>query len=250
MRKANIAVVIILLVCAAAAQGQSQSLSGREAGLKEPAQEQTALNAGERDAVIAELTSFYGKPPDEKIPIFLIAQDFLLTPIFSADGLLIQFAIEPKDKRNPYHGQGNDPLQQMQISHDEFDYLLWQLNSIKAFGPLVEKEDGTIRLGGRGWRTKRYQNAYLTTGELMWPPNQPPRIQFAYLYYLHKVTGLAKIPGLSRPEDADSFGLVCVDGSSYMAPKVEQLKIWSNRNQSQTVDLAGPTGDDPEGCAK
>ncbi len=86
----------------------------------------------------------------------------------------------------------------------------------------------------------RHQHAYLQTAELI--SYGPPRpIAFAYIFYLHPVTGKAKIPRDSKPEEAGSFGLVCVGGEPYIAPKAEFMKLWSNPFERQTVELAGPT---------
>ena len=56
--------------------------------------------------------------------------------------------------------------------------------------------------------------------------------------------GIAKIPRDSEPDEAGSFGLVCIGGKSYLAPKAEFLELLAKPNEKQTVDLAGPTRDD------
>jgi hypothetical protein len=230
----NAAFLIVLFACTAAAQQQSQPSTRHAASIQEPAPESPI---GERNFVITELESLYGRSVDETTPIFAITQDFVLTPAFSADGLLIQFAVEAKDKLNPYHG--ND---QMQLSPVEFDLLLSRLNSIKALGPLEEEDPVHIVVGVRG-NNKRYQNAYLIAAELLGPLGQPAPIQHAYVYYLHGVTGVPITSQEPERGDAYSFGAICVDGNSYMAPKVEYFKIWSRRNLPQALRLAGPTGD-------
>ena len=232
-----IPILMILFVCAAAAQ-QSQPVVTHAASIDMRGQETTSM--GERGSVIAALTSYFGQPLDKQTPKFAITQDIILTPSFSANDLLIQFAIEPKDRLNPFHD--NDPRQQTQLSAAEFDLLLSKLNSIKALGPLEEEDPAHIVVGLRG-NNKRYQNAYLMTAELLRPPHEAPPIQIAHIYYIHQVTGVPRVGGDSRPEDADSFNLICVDGSSYLAPRAEYPKIWSNRTLSQTLNLAGPTGD-------
>jgi hypothetical protein len=234
MRSA-ITFLMALFVCAAAAQQQPQPVVRHASSV-----DQEALNIGERDSVISALTLSFGQPLDKKTPAFVIAQDFILTPSFTSDGLLIEFAIEPKNKGIPY--RQNDPRQQMQRSPAEFDMLLWKINFIKALGQLEEEDPNHIVVGVRG-NNKRYQNAYLMTAEFLGPPHVPPPIYLAHVYYLHQVTGVPSIRADFRPEDADSFILLCVDGKSYLAPKSEYLEILSMRNQSQTLNLAGPTGD-------
>jgi hypothetical protein len=171
-------------------------------------------------------------------PVFAITTDYVLSLVFSADGLLIEISIAP---RSNSHGQ--NPQRSFQLSRSEFDSILANINSIKPLGAFKEDFPGQFVHGGRAWGNVRYQNSYLETAE---PINHvPPRpIAFAYIYYLHPVTGLATIPGGSKPDEVGSFGLVCVNGESYIAPKAEFMKLRSNPFERQTVELAGPTGDD------
>jgi hypothetical protein len=190
--------------------------------------------------VLAAITLSYGPSADNRKPLFTIAPDYVLTPTFSADGLLIEISIEPKSNRD-----AQDPQRPIQLSRSEFELILANINSIKPLGAFEEDFPAKFVHGGRAWGNLRYQNAYLQTAE---PINHvPPRpIAFAYIYYLHPVTGIAKIPSGSKPEEAGSFGLVCVGGEPYIAPKAEFMKLWSNPLERQTVKLAGPTRGDCE----
>jgi hypothetical protein len=192
----------------------------------------------ERESVLAALTLTYGQPVEKGKPVFAITTDYVLSPVFSADGLLIEISIEPKSNT---HGQ--NPQRSFQLSRSDFDSILGNINSIKPLGEFKEDFPSKFVHGGRAWGNVRYQNSYLETAE---PINHvPPRpIAFAYIYYLHPVTGLATIPGGSKPDELDSFGLVCVNGESYIAPKAEFMKLRSNPLERQTVELAGPTRDD------
>ena len=161
-----------------------------------------------------------------------------MTPTFSADGLLIEISIEPKSNSN-----GQDRQRSIQLSRPEFELILANVNSIKPLGALEEEFPAKFVHGGRAWGNLRHQHAYLQTAEpIGYGPPSP--IAFAYIYYLHSVTGMAKIPGGSKPEEAGSFGLVCIGGEPYIAPKTEFTKLWSNPFERQTVELAGPTRDD------
>jgi hypothetical protein len=197
--------------------------------------------SSERGSVLAALTLSYGPSVDDGKPLFVTAPDYFLAPVFSADGLLIEISLEPKSDS---HGQ--DPQRPIQLSRSEFESILANINSIKPLGTFEEDFPAKFVRGGRAWGNARYQHAYLQTAE---PINHvPPRpIAFAYIYYLHPVTGIAAIPRGSKPEEADSFGLVCVNGESYMAPKAEFMKLRSNPFERQTLELAGPTRDD---CGK
>ena len=192
----------------------------------------------ERESVLAAFTLAYGQPVEKGKPVFSITTDYVLSPVFSADGLLIEIAIEPKSNN---HGQ--DPQHPWQLSRSEFDSILAKVNSIKPLGAFKEDFPGEFVHGGRAWGNLRYQNAYLQKAEpITYGPPRP--IAFAYIYYLHPVTGIATIPGGSKTNEVDSFGLVCVDGESYIAPKAEFIKLRSNPFERQTVELAGPTRDD------
>jgi hypothetical protein len=61
---------------------------------------------------------------------------------WSADSL----SIEPKDKYHPY--RGNDPRQRIELSRDQFDHLLWKLNSIKTLGNLEKEPSAYFSTGG------------------------------------------------------------------------------------------------------
>jgi hypothetical protein len=194
--------------------------------------------SSERGRVLAALTFSYGASVDSRKPLFKIAPDYVLVPTFSADGLLIEISMEPKSNSN-----GQDPQRSIQLSRPEFELILANINCIKPLGALEEDFPAKFVHGGRAWGNLRYQHAYLQTAE---PINYgPPRpIAFAYVYYLHLVTGIAKILRGSKPEEAGSFGLVCVGGEPYIAPKAEFMKLWSNPFERQTVELAGPTRGD------
>ena len=123
-----------------------------------------------------------------------------------------------------------------------FRSVLANINSIKPLGRIEEDFGAKFVTGGRAWGTQRYQNGYLQTAELI--GHTPPLpIAFARIYYLHPVTGIPKIPRDSKPDEAGSFGLVCIGGESYIAPKAEFLKLWAKPNEKKTVNLAGPTRD-------
>jgi TonB family protein len=198
----------------------------------------TQETLSERETVLAALTGSYGHPIKKRSVSFAVTEDYVLTPVFSGDGLLIEIAIEPRAK---IYGQRDN--RSVDLSDSEFQSILANINSIKPLGPLEEELGGKFRGAGKAWGSWRYSNAYLQTAELL--GNLPPRpIAFAYIYYLHEVTGIAKVPRDSKPEDASSFGVVCVGGDPYIAPKSEFLKLWSKPNTSHTVLLAGPTRDD------
>lgn len=192
----------------------------------------------ERESVLAAFTRVYGQSVDEKKPAFAITTDYVLAPVFSADDLLIEISIEPKSDT-----KGQDPQHPAHLSQSGFQSLLAIINSIKPLGGIEEDFPAKIGHGGRAWGTHRYQNGYLQTAELIGHAPALP-IAFAYIYYLHPVTGIAKIPRDSKPDEWTSFGLVCIGGESYIAPKAEFLKLWAKPNERQTVELAGPTGDD------
>jgi hypothetical protein len=190
----------------------------------------------ERGRVLAALTRSYGPSVDNRKPFFVIAPDYVLAPVFSADGSLIEISIEPKS-----NGNAQDHQRSIQLSRSEFELILANINSIKPLGAFEEDFPAKLLHGGRAWGNRRYLRAYLQTAEL--PSSGRPPIAFAYIFYLHPVTGTAKIPRDSRPEEAGSFGLVCVGGEPYIAPKTEFMKLWSNPFERQTVELAGPTRD-------
>jgi hypothetical protein len=192
----------------------------------------------ERGTVLAALTLSYGPPVDNRKPLFVIAPDYALAPFFSADGSLIEISIEPKSYSNR-----QDPQRSIQLSRSEFELILANIDSIKPLGAFEEDFHAKFVHGGRAWGNLRYQHAYLQTAEpISYGPPRP--IAFAYIYYLHPVTGIAKIPRSSKPEETGSFGLVCVGRESYIAPKAEFMKLWSNPFERQTVELAGPTRGD------
>jgi len=196
---------------------------------------------GERESVLAALTLAYGQPVEKGKPVFAITTEYVLSPVFSADALLIEIAIEPKSNN---HEQ--DPQRPWQLSRSEFDSILANINSIKPLGALKEDFPAKFVHGGRAWGNMRYHDAYLETAEPISHVSPRP-IAFAYIYYLHPVTGMATIPSGSRLDEVGSFGLVCVKGESYIAPKAEFMKLRSNPFERQTVKLAGPTRD---GCGK
>ncbi len=186
----------------------------------------------ERGTVIAALTLSYGPSVDNRKPLFAITPDYVLAPVFSADDLLIEISIEPKSNSN---GQRS-----IELSRSDFELILANINSIKPLGAHEEDLPFKFATGGRAAGMQRHRNAYLQTAELI--SHGPPRpIAFAHIYYLHPVTGIAKISRGSKPEDAGSFGLVCIEGKAYIAPKAEFMKLWSNPFERQTVQLAGPT---------
>ena len=165
----------------------------------------------ERGPVIAALTLSYGASVDSGKPLFTIAPDYVLTPTFSADGLLIEISIEPKSNSN-----GQAQQRSIQLSRSEFELILANINSIKPLGAFEEDFPAKFVHGGRAWGNRLHQHAYLQTAEpISYGPPRP--ISFAYIYYLHPVTGIAKIPRGSKPEEAGSFGLVCVGGEPYLS---------------------------------
>ncbi len=91
--------------------------------------------------------------------------------------------------------------------------------------------------------TQETLHAYVQTEERL---GEAPPIAFAYIDYLRGVTGIAKVPNNSKPEEANSFALVCVGGAAYIAPKSEFLKLPPKPNTRQTALLAGPTRADRE----
>ena len=69
--------------------------------------------------------------------------------------------------------------------------------------------------------------------------------------------GIAKIPRDSEPDEAGSFGLVCIGGKSYLAPKAEFLKLCAKPNEkmrSQSRDLVELSttncGDEEQVCSQ
>jgi hypothetical protein len=145
--------------------------------------------------VLAALTLSYGPSIEDRKSVFAIAADYVLAPVFSADGLFIALAIEPKSNAHAQDLQRRIPL-----SHSAFESILANINSIKPLGGFEEEFGAKFVHGGRAWGNQRYRNAYLQTAELIsYAPSRP--IAFAYIYYMHPVTGVAKIPRDSRLDD-------------------------------------------------
>ena len=189
----------------------------------------------ERETVIASLAVLYGKPINKQNSLFAVTPDYVLSSSFS-DGVLVAISIEPRPNIDI------SLKRSIQLSKAEFDLILANVNSIKPLGQFEEEFGAKFVHGGRAHGTQRYRNAYLQTAEPIFDvPTRP--VAVAHIYYLHPVTGTAKMSPTSNPEDAGSFGLVCVGGVPYIAPKEEFLKLWSNPSEQQTVQLAGPTPD-------
>ncbi len=195
----------------------------------------------ERETVLGSLAAMYGKSVDERIPTLAVTSDYVVIPGFSSAGVLIEISIEPKGDI-----RGQNTQHPVQLTRAEFDSILARLDSVKPIGSLEEDAPARFVSGGTASGTARYGNGYLATREVI-SSGRPLAIAVARIYYLHPVTGIAETPSDSNHEDAGSFGLVCVAGQSYMAPKSEFLKLRSEPNKPQTVDLAGPTGN---GCYK
>jgi hypothetical protein len=191
-----------------------------------------AQSVSERAHVIAALISLYG-PPKGGPQAFDLANGYKLSPVFSDAGLLVELVVEPK--------AGFDPSKPNYLTRDQFDLVFAQINSVKALGKLLEQGPG-FASGGRIGISFQYEHGYLNTVEPLTHPRPRP-ISVAHIYYLHPVTGIARIPGAPMPNDASPFGLVCINGKAYIAPKEEFLKLWAKRNQAQTLTVAGPTGD-------
>jgi hypothetical protein len=191
-----------------------------------------AQNAREQARVITALTALYGSPIDGS-PAFVLANGYKLSPVFSDAGLLIEVVVEPK--------AGFDPSKGEYLTRDQFDSVFAQINSVKPLGNLLEQGPG-FATGGRIGTSFQYEHGYLNTVEPLTHPRPRP-ISLAHIYCLPPVTGIARIPGDPNPNDASPFGLVCIDGKAYVAPKEEFLKLWAKRNQLQTRTVAGPTGD-------
>ena len=91
-----------------------------------------------------------------------------------------------------------------------------------------------------------HQHAYIGLVEVI-GVNAARAVQSADIYYLRPVRGVVKMPRGSGPLSAGSlppFALICVNGSSYTAPKSELLLL--KPDQLRTLNLAGPMGD--SGC--
>lgn len=185
--------------------------------------------SGERELVIHALTLSYRAPKDEAHPSFAVNSDYELVPSFSTDGLLIKVSIDPKPSRGP---------RWVQLSRVEFESLLATINSIKPIGVFEEEAGGNAR-SAYVHIERRYSEAYLLTEEVS-ENRQFRAMESAAIYYLHAVNGALNIRRGESLDTADSFGLVCVDGKLYKAPKDELIKLVSTPNERQTVQLAGP----------
>lgn len=196
----------------------------------------TALSQtySEQENVLHALELSYGKSADERHPRFTIKPEYALVPTFSEDGLLTAISIAPTSSR--------DPSRVVALSRAEFDSLVATLASIKPLGTFEEGPGGKFVSGWRAHGTQRYQNAFIETAELM-GQEEPSPIESASIYYLHPVTGVAKLDRGLSPEAFASFGLLCVNGAHYITPKSEYSKLWSKPNEKQVVELAGPTDD-------
>jgi hypothetical protein len=202
---------------------------------------QSQQNVSEREAVLSALRLSYGQPVNNEKSEFAISGNYLLTPTFSSTGTLIKIGIDPR------FGPGSS--KSPPLSRPIFEAVLANLNSIKPLGAFAESFGAEFVLGGRAWGNRRYENGYLQTAEPI-DEHAPRSVAFAYIYYLHPVTGVGKVPRDSRPEDAGSFGLVCFNGLAYIAPKAAFLKLSLNPQKQVTLNLAGPTGDEPPECEK
>jgi len=194
------------------------------------AQEATPPHDDQRSAM-ATLTRLFGEPLDPSTLKFS-ASPYVITPQFSQDGALLSLDIQLNPKFNS-----------SDLFRSEFDRLLVLLGSVKPLGKHQEDLGVTIVHGSRGFECSRYEYAYLETAESITVPRPHP-VQSAMIYYIHPVTGAAKLPKGSRPSsDAFSFGLICVGKESYIAPNAEFLKVWMRPNEIRQINVAGPTGD-------
>jgi hypothetical protein len=62
--------------------------------------------------VLAALALSYGPSIEDRKPVFAIPADYVLAPVFSADGLLIAVSIEPKSNTHAQDLQRRIPLSQ------------------------------------------------------------------------------------------------------------------------------------------
>lgn len=197
-----------------------------------------AQGLSERETVLHALGLSY-RHLAGKQPVFELNSDHFLTPIFSTDGILLEISIEPKSPP----GIGNA----VPISRSKFDLIMANLQSIKPLGAIQESMDAGFVHGGRAWGSLRYERGYMRLAEQL-GVGAPRPIVAARIYYLHQVTGIGSTPRDSRP--GTCFGLVCMNGEVYIAPKSEFLKLWSMPGKQQVVDLAGPTEDTLPDCKK
>lgn len=198
-----------------------------------------AQSVSEKETVLSALVLSYGQPLKGESPVFVTADNYLLTPTFSTDGILVEVSIDPR------FGLGNTPP----LSRPAFEVVLTNLNSIKPLGTFEESDDGVFMSGGRAWINTRYEHGYLETKEPLLS-EMPRPVSMASIYYLHQVSGKGRVPGDSRPKHVGSFNLVCFEGKAYIAPQDEFLKLQSKSGQQLTLELAGPTGDKAPGCEK
>lgn len=194
----------------------------------------------ERERVLTSLTSLYGQPVGKYQHHFVVTSDYFLIPTFSEDGLLVAISIEPKPD-----AYGPDHRRRVQLPKADFDQILANINSIKPLGEFRQDGGAGFSGGGREWSRQQFENGYIEREDLLaYDPLLP--ISTATIYYLHPVTGFARIPLDSVPRtesDRNVSVLICFAGKPYIANGEEVVKLWSHLAERQTALLAGPTGD-------
>jgi hypothetical protein len=134
----------------------------------------------ERDSIVAALEVLYGPSLDRSTPRFRVSSDYILTPAFSADGVLIRISVEPS---------ASPRVRDPQLSAAEFQRMLSKLDSVKRFGGFVE--DGFSWASGKLYQIRRYESAYIDTAELRL--NVLPRpIYSATISYVHRIVGVPR----------------------------------------------------------
>src|SRR3954452_19683531 len=108
----------------------------------------------ERDSVVTALEVLYGRSLNRGTPQFHVSRDYILSPAFSADGVLITISVETS---------ATSHLSAPPLSAAEFARMLSKLDSVKRIGGFVE--DGFSWESGRSYRSRRYENAYISTAE-------------------------------------------------------------------------------------
>ncbi len=97
----------------------------------------------EREGVLAALSLSYGAPSPSKKLFFAVTPNYVLTPNFSSDGLLIEISLEPKSNTPEPH-----PQRDAWLTHAEFESILANINSIKPLGALEEEFPAKFVHGG------------------------------------------------------------------------------------------------------
>lgn len=160
----------------------------------------TSALAGDKERVLSQCESIFGKAIDQKLNLFDINKDFVLSVAFDGDALT-SFSVKPKYYWNKEHAEWKQPAERPWLLQTAYSDLVTKLDSVKPKRRIVSKGFVGVCSNSNCWYQNYYEDAFLE-----YASHGDVGVSSLFVSFFHDITGEVYVKNELKPNKDERAG--------------------------------------------